>query len=238
MLDNVQQLFPFFLAARNRQLDKTNCNGKRGFTLLEVLVTIAIVAVLAALLIPALKGTLRRGKDAQCLSNLRQIGVAIRLASADNNRLIPTFTLKPGGGDLGSWAQNIGGYLGSSQDWTSNRVFLCPLDTRIPGTPYYNGYYASYGLNIELCANAEIGTNLAAVSEQSKTFLVMDVEASFGAHPTWGGSYNPQPRHAGRCNVVFVDGHVQALTPDEIKSAPFNWPDGNPETTTNAYRWK
>ena len=61
----------------------------RGFTLVELLVVIAIIAILAALLLPALAAAKAESKRIACISNLRQIGVAVRAYSMDYGGLIP-----------------------------------------------------------------------------------------------------------------------------------------------------
>ena len=62
---------------------------RRAFTLVELLVTLAIIAILAALLLPALASGKAQGRRAACLSNLRQIGIAIQCYAPDNNGDIP-----------------------------------------------------------------------------------------------------------------------------------------------------
>jgi prepilin-type N-terminal cleavage/methylation domain-containing protein len=61
----------------------------RAFTLVELLVVMAIVAILAGLLLPALAASKGKGQKIACISNLRQIGIAIRTYSLDNNGFIP-----------------------------------------------------------------------------------------------------------------------------------------------------
>ena len=63
--------------------------SSRAFTLIELLVVIAIIAVLAALLLPALNSAQQAGRKAACLSNLRQLGIAIQSYAGDNDGRIP-----------------------------------------------------------------------------------------------------------------------------------------------------
>ena len=60
-----------------------------GFTLIELLIVIAIIAVLASMLLPALDRGKQRAREIQCVSNLRQLGVGIRLYVDDNRSRFP-----------------------------------------------------------------------------------------------------------------------------------------------------
>ena len=61
---------------------------KRKFTLLELLITIAIIAILAALILPSLAKARAKGESASCTGNLRQVGMAVMQYAGDNNDIL------------------------------------------------------------------------------------------------------------------------------------------------------
>lgn len=95
------------------------------FTLVEMLVVIAIIAVLAALLLPSLQGALRSGRQVHCAGNLRCTGIAMAQYISDSNSFIPkaTWLDTNARGSGNSWDWVLLGYL--SNDYG---IFRCPED--------------------------------------------------------------------------------------------------------------
>lgn len=121
------------------------CHHRRGFTLIELLVVIAIIAVLIALLLPAVQAAREAARRAQCVNNLKQLGLALHNYNS-------TIQVLPWGS--GPWGWN---------DW-STHVMLLPY---MEQTNLFNGINFVQG-----CADFTCGTlNQTAVNTKVQGFI-------------------------------------------------------------------
>ena len=119
---------------------------KKGFTLIELLVVMTIIGLLAALLFPVFAKVRENGRRTACLSNEKQLGLAISQYAADNDAYFPN-TQSPDNAD--DWTLQVFPYIKSAS------VYRCPDDPtedgdiNLPGwTTHY--YVDSYAINADL----------------------------------------------------------------------------------------
>lgn len=181
-----------------------------GFTLIELLVVVAIIAILAAMMLPAVvraKDTARRGA---CVSNLRQVNLAVRLYADDFDDSLPV--LPPGhaypNGVGAYYKQLVKEYVGlSGPAAPTERVFTCPSDRKLFKDLHHA--YTSYTFNgYELGRNSLpriTGKRLSEMPRPEKAVIVAEWTAYAGGswHPYREGGYNNAPNVIG-----FADGHV------------------------------
>lgn len=91
----------------------------QAFTLLELLVAIAIIAIIASLILPALANAKSQSRNAQCKSNLRQLGVGLHMYCSDNNN----YPVATSDSISGAWEPALREFLPDSE-------FYCPQDVR------------------------------------------------------------------------------------------------------------
>ncbi|MCC6727762.1 MAG: DUF1559 domain-containing protein [Chthonomonadales bacterium] len=202
---------------------------RRGFTLIELLVVIAIIAILAAILFPVFAQARERARATSCLSNLKQIGIALMMYSGDYD---DTYLWNPWPGGLSldyyePFAQPTVGWYDMLQPYVKNTgIFACPS---YRGEFYTGNYPASYKLGVglnELClamrvvpaAKVSTPAEIALVGDGISvwsTFVgygVQDADGVTRAYWLRSGMvdwFYGSPRHFDGINAVFADGHAK-----------------------------
>jgi prepilin-type processing-associated H-X9-DG protein/prepilin-type N-terminal cleavage/methylation domain-containing protein len=191
---------------------------KLAFTLVEVLVVVAIVGFLAALLLSYLKDTQIRAQGAACLSNLRVLAGGVQGFAADHNGLYPS-GMADGLGGISKLARYVNVTAASGEILGGppfrKTCLLCPSVFRDGGDPQK---LRSYGIN------SKVGDNIGATSDPlvsvalpSQTLLMADAKTTSWIQAVSHMSF----RHTGaRANVLFFDGHTESLTASDAGSRP------------------
>jgi len=121
---------------------KDDTHGPAAFTLVELLLVIAIIGILAALLLPVLSAVAARGRQTVCLSNVKQINQGVMMYAADHHDILFPFPKKPDNvksvfyfQEWTSYVPLIGRYVGrTGAPAPEDKLFTCPADKFHDGT--------------------------------------------------------------------------------------------------------
>lgn len=127
-----------------RRVPSSRIMVDRGFTLIELLVVISIVALLMALLLPAIKRARLAAANIACASNERQIAIALMGYTSDSADMMPTASESPykgvyAGKRTTPQILHDGGYITANE--SGGDVWVCPLDARTHKRTYLAYYY-------------------------------------------------------------------------------------------------
>jgi prepilin-type N-terminal cleavage/methylation domain-containing protein/prepilin-type processing-associated H-X9-DG protein len=220
---------------------------RQGFTLIELLVVIAIIAILAALLFPVFAAAKVAAKKTSCMSNMRQIGLAMSMYASDYDGWFPTSAHTSPFNPQGSWIWQLQPYTSRTDE-----IRICPADPKggqrlaAGGTSYIlNEYIVVPGPGAQLILDS-----MPRPSETFTTFIISDRQGvSWQQDHThsrgWSGLspannwanilQDIQPdrhrmgigqgttgRTEGTANYLYADTHVKSIAAAQIKGWAFS----------------
>ncbi|HEY5910437.1 MAG TPA: prepilin-type N-terminal cleavage/methylation domain-containing protein [Verrucomicrobiae bacterium] len=193
----------------------------RAFTLIELLVVIAIIALLASMLLPALARAKDSARGSQCLSQMRQLGLAVRLYADEHSDEFPRSQHSAFAFSQLPWGRAIAPQLGASENrWTNllAGVYHCPADQRPAAWSYgQNVYFELTPDTDDYTGSPRTWRRTASVPKPVATIL--QAENLSGADHImphfWlslqDASDVASRRHKNRSNYNFADGHAAAV---------------------------
>jgi len=198
---------------------RINRGEGQGFTLVELMVVVVIITILASFLLPALSRAKASAQEFQCRSNLKQLGVSVRLYADDNNDRVHLDGRLNG---LKTWAS----VLNTNYNINSLNTYVCPVYK--PNK--FTDWISTYGVRFD---PPEEYTGLSQEDGRSRDLLVGRIVNPSGylhladtssqaleERTAWQFYYFyfkhatlklAQARHSDKVNGLFMDGHVEGM---------------------------
>jgi prepilin-type N-terminal cleavage/methylation domain-containing protein len=189
------------------------------FTLIELLVVISIIAILAAMLLPALAASKAKAKAIACVNNMKQVSLGLRIWANDNGDQFPwnVTAAKGGASEATDWTDN---FRACSNELATAVVLWCPSDTK--KRPATNWVSASADVNISYFFSPSVR------EERSQTILIGDCNVTGGnggLDPSWskflGSSIDAawdRTQHVRKGNLALADLSVQQTKTEQLRA--------------------
>jgi prepilin-type N-terminal cleavage/methylation domain-containing protein/prepilin-type processing-associated H-X9-DG protein len=216
------------------------------FSLLELLIVVAVIAILVSLLLPALSRSRASARSIQCLNNLRQIGIATRLfldEAASSNL--------PNRGGTARWPENAGSLEPYNTNTEAGRLFYCPVEKKEEAEDAVTYQFNRFGSGLSPTDQQPLGlmemfnqpggsmpglrgrveqdvinpADMIIMGEMHEvTFAISSPPPQLSPYFPFEPSkaYNPPTanlfsfRHNERANTLFADMHMEAFNRDNL----------------------
>jgi len=210
------------------------------FTLIELLIVIAIIGILAALLVPALSSSKVKARSIGCISNMRQLGLSMIMYADDHQSCLPLTS--HGGSSSDSWINTLKPYAGNV-----DKIRLCPSDPRAHerltnnGTSYIINEFLAVPLISPFGEELDKRYKLDSLPRPVETPMLFEVANNYGPNEYADHTHSrgwflgwkhvlgdiqpdrhrtgPQAadRTNGSANYLYADGHVENMKAARLK---------------------
>ncbi len=205
------------------KISVSSSSYRRAFTLIELLVVIAIIAVLAALLFPVFATARGKAREITCVSNLRQIGMAMGMYTQDYDGYYP-YAADPADKNFPVlWnitraEMDLVPYLHEAlmPYVKSKALFHCPADSGFTRIDFVELDLLARPSSFEQFGTSYYYRTEIAATHATESSIQMPAQINmiFDGKGDWHGSRIPP---ALRYNVLHVDGHVKNLSRDQVE---------------------
>ncbi len=189
--------------------------ARAGFTLVELLTVIAIIAILAAIIVPVSSKVRENARGVRCQTNLREIGKAMFLHAAENkNRFPAQATIQVADPLLPStnadnWIRAVSSHISVQSQTQRNHVLSCPNVTQDQSDLLQFSYAMNRFLAGRITSSPPNPSKTVLIRHTGQSRSSFAVEGDNQQSPT-GLNYSDK---AGKFNYLFADGHVAMHTP-------------------------
>jgi len=203
--------------------------SNQGFTLVGLIIIVAVLAILAAMLLPALASAKRKATRIQCVNNLKQCGLAFRIWEGDNGDKYPmaVSTEKGGTMEFTGGADTFRHFQVMSNELSTPKILVCPADVRVAA------------VNFVQLKNKNVSYFVSLDASEPNPQRFLDGDRNLNADPApENGILKVVPgqrlswtsaMHVNQGNLGLADGSVQQVSNAGLREALRN--SGNPTNT-------
>jgi prepilin-type N-terminal cleavage/methylation domain-containing protein/prepilin-type processing-associated H-X9-DG protein len=204
------------------------CGRRRGLTLVELLVVVAIIGMLVAMLLPAVQQARASARRVTCQSNLKQWALAVQYYADTYRGMLP----RRGDGIQPTTDLN------RPQDWFNalpalienqpymvllqqnmvpaagdHSIWICPSAIQTPGQQTFFAYGMNMWLSTWFAPNPD---NIDKVGPRTTMVFMADAPGPYCSVLPSALPYSPIARHEGVVNISFLDGHVTGFAGPDV----------------------